>query len=337
MSKKVAILSNKKFSSSRFLAENFHESLKDFDICSKIIYNIYPLKRIYPISFWLNLKNRIINYKIRNKLLYLISDYFWLQKLRKYDLIVLSEPIPNAFWHDYLGIEYLKKKTNIPIVLLEVYYLGNAPSQIKKLKERSDPLFERYDYYLSVSDRTETKVPLSDSWTKIGLKLNSTSLFPQKKDLFAIIDFPQKGYEQERTIQVEVLKSLDIKYLELNKYYTFSEIRRLYQKASLLFIQSPEAFGLPIAECLACGSAVFTKETNWPMSWLLADNKQYLPDCFYVYHNKAKLYNMLQSFKKEYNPQETPVMISKIFKQHYPDFYFGNVDGIKKFIARFNL
>lgn len=273
------------------------------------------------LSFHFWLKEKLFNY---------LKDYFTLKMLKKFDAIIVSECIPNGFLKRMYNVERFKKIINKPIVFYEVYYLGNGPTQIAKLQAAGDALLERYDFHLSVSDVTEIKHVPSFKWYPIGLYARSWGLQPfPKKELVAIIDFLQPGYEEYRKSQISALKKTGIKYISLEKPYTISDIRNLYQGAALFFVQFPEAFGLPILECFCCGCQVFTPYSGWPMSWRLNENPSIhgegiLPSCFTVYGDEHGLIDKLNEFKKKYNNTESPKKVFQTFIDHYPAFYNGN-------------
>ncbi len=102
-------------------------------------------------------------------------------------------------------------------------------------------------------------------------------------------------------------------------------------------MQSPEAFGLPIAECLSCGSYVFTPDSAWPMSWRLDEAPEVhgpgnLPECFVVYRGKDDLKEKIGKIRKSFDSIKTPVTVANCFNRFYPTFYSGNQDALREFI-----
>ena len=135
----------------------------------------------------------------------------------------------------------------------------------------------------------------------------------------------------------KVLDELGIKTICLSGKYTFDQIRSIYKKSAVYFMQSYEAFGLPIAECLACGVQIFTPNSGWPMAWRLDEKPEVhgpgiLPTCFTVYDGEHDLRKKLFLFKQAYNLQMTPKIIFENFTLNYPHLYYGNQKEIIKAI-----
>ena len=300
------------------------------------------------VSTEINTLNRLVSYKNNT-----LSFHFWLwEKLHNYfsdkkiirtlkrsDAVVLCECIPNAYWKRLYNVEKLKKMIGRPVFLYEVYYLANAPSQIETLKKKKEPLLERYDGHLFVSSVTETRSDSSSNAFCIGIRAKEWDLEPlPKKDLVALVDFAQPGYELYRRIQIAQLKKAGIDYISLEKVYTIDEIRNIYRQAAIFFVQFPEAFGLPILECLCTGAQVFTPDSGWPMSWRKDENPKMhgpgeLPGCFTVYEGADDLYNKLIEFKTNFNKEDTPMKAFNSFIRHYPTFYNGDKKELQKFIV----
>lgn len=137
------------------------------------------------------------------------------------------------------------------------------------------------------------------------------------------------------------MESLGIKTIQLEGKYPIEEIRRIYNQASAFFISFPETFGLPIAECLACGAYIFSPDSSWPMSWRLDENPVsmgpgVLPDCFQIYRDKEELRNMLTVLLAQFDPEQTPLKVFNTYKANYSRFYSGNQSGIKNILDQFN-
>ena len=328
---KVAILTPSDNRSPGILADTLHHQLQKQGIETEILYGLDFMTRMVPLKdsglsfhFWLI-----------EKLRYLSKDRALFKALQIFDAIIISECSPAVFLKRLYHVEKLKKKLKKPVGLYEVYYLGNAPTQIQFLQRTNNAMLERFDFHLSVSEVTEIKQLTGNNWFSIGIEGSSWGLSPlPKKELIAIVDFVHGGNEEYRNAQIRSLKKAGIKYLSLEREYTIKEIRNIYQQASLYFMQSSEAFGLPILECLCCGCQVFTPESWWPMSWRLNENPQVhedgdLPGCFTVYHDEEQLLNELLMFKEKFDPVESPKKTFETFLKHYPAFYFGNESEIK--------
>lgn len=335
---KIAIFCRPQNASPKVLALSFTSMLTLLDIEYKI-FDIDFLARIRNVfkssSRYDSYKSRLLEV-FRN----ISDDKQILKELSSYDLIVVSESCPLAFYKDYYDIEKLKKYVKSPLALLEVYYLKNTPYQLDLLVQKKHPTADRYDWHFAVSDITEIKGAPSnqDRWSRVGLRLKEANLtYNTKKDLIALIDFPQAGNEKFREQQIQALKKNNINYIELcnDGIYSIDDIRSFYSQCSIYFIQKIEAFGLPIAELLASGAQVFCANKDWPMSWRMgvdADDKnspgEYLPDIFTIYDSSDDLERELRSFKENWNSVSTPQKIFDEFIRNYPHFYYGDMPSL---------
>lgn len=333
---KFAILTRPDYRSPRILAESLKSQIEKAGHVADVFFDIDVLTRLKNYSE----SNKSIKYHfwLRKKIKNLIKDSFLHYKLRNYDAIIISECTPNGFWRDLYHVEKFRAIIKKPIIYHEVYYLGNAPTQIDKLKKEGDATIERYDYHLAVTDVTEIRSVSNDKWTYIGLDMSDWNFSYKHKDEFVVlVDFIQDGYEKYQEEQIKVLEDLKIKYIVLKERYTIDEIRKIYKRSSVFFLQFPEAFGMPIAECLASGVQIFTPNSGWPMSWRLDENPEVhgpgkLPECFTVYDDGADLKKKLLSFKQQYDLKESPQQIFDNFLYHYPHLYYGNQEGISQLL-----
>jgi hypothetical protein len=304
-------------------------------IDAEIIFSIDTLSRLegykeskLSFHFWL-----------RKKIAHWLNDRRVIKVLKQSDAVVISECIPNAFWKKLYHVEKLKAIIKKPVFIFEVYSLGNAPTQIQLLEDNNDALLDRYDGHLFVSPVTEIKEQhLNFNAFCIGLDAKSWNLQPLvKKELLALVDFAQPGFEIYRETQISQLKKAGIPFIALENRYTIEEIRNIYRQVSIYFMQSSEAFGLPILECFCTGAQVFTPDSAWPMSWRLNENPEIhgpgiLPRCFTIYKGEDDLLQKLLEFKEYFNPVETPIQVFNVFFKTYPTFYIGNSIELKRFI-----
>ena len=330
----IAIITRPDYRSPRILAQSLKLQIEKAGGKAEVFFNIDVLTRLHNYS---QSKNKInFHFWLRRKVLNYRRDKKVLAELKKFDAVVISECSPNAFWRHLYDIEKLKKILKRPVLFYEVYFLENAPTQIEALRKSGDALTERYDCHLAVSDVTEIRTKPGANWKCIGLDLSETGLAPKvKKEFIALVDFKQPGYEKYQDEQLQVLKQLGIKTIILNGRYSIEEIRNLYRQASVFFMQFPEAFGLPLSECLASGVQIFTPDSSWPMSWRLDEAPEVhgpgiLPECFTVYSNPEELVKRLKDFLESYDLAETPLKIFRTFTNYYPHFYFGNQLAIKE-------
>lgn len=335
---KIAILTRPDYRSPRVLAESLKIQLEDQGIDVKIFEEINVLSRLvsckksnYSFHFWL-----------QRKLTYFFKDKKIISELKKFDAVIVSECAPNGFLKSLYNVEHFKRILQKPVGVYEVYYLGNAPTQLENLRKNNEAYLSRYDFHLSVSAVTEIKCKLTSNWYPIGINAQSWGIKPMpKKELVAILDFVFPGNEKIRESQISALEKADIKYIILDRPYTFTEIRQLYQQSAIYFMQSYEAFGLPLLECICGGAQVFTPASWWPMSWRLNENPTIhgegtLPACFTLYDDEDQLLKKLIAFKENYNLAETPKLKFNELLAHYPDFYKGNVIELKRMIADLN-
>lgn len=336
---KIAIITRPENRSPKNLAESLKNQLNKISISSFIYEDIQIVSNLNRL--YIKKENKFIS--IYNCIKYYIPTKIFLRKLKKYDILIISECIPNAFIKNLYNIELLRKIINKPILLYEVYYLGNAPTQIHNLNLTGNPTFSRYDWHLSVTNLTEIKSRNLQNWSCIGIDLTYTGLSPIfRSDLYVLVDFPQRGFEKYRQNQIEILRKNNIKTIILEGEYSFKEIRKLYQNAAAFLMQSYEAFGVSIAECLSCGTQIFTPDSSWPMSWRLDENPQIhskgqLADCFTVYDNPEDFEIKIKKYLKNYNPYETPKKVFQEFVKYYPNHFYGNVSELEKVINMFKV
>ena len=335
---KIAILTRAAYRSPRILAEGLSVMLQQLQVDSQIFYGANEmLMRLLPLNekpaHWHN----NLQFRIRNKIKFYKRDRQLLQQLKDFDCIVLSECIPNALWRNFFSIETLRAHLpGKPLLLYEVYFIDNAPIHKRMWLDANDFGADRFDYNLAVSDVTEVRGQPNHRWSSIGMNMESIGLaHGAQTSLTAVVDFEQPGYEVYRKQQIAALKKAGIDTICLEGSYTSTEIRAIYKKAGLFFMAFPETFGLPIAECLACGAYVFTPSSAWPMSWRLDADPMpwapgHLPPCFKVYASTDDLDKQLQLLKTNWDAQATPKQVAADFLQYYPDFYYGNKKALQR-------
>jgi len=333
---KIAIISGPENGSPKVLATTLESFIKSVGHQPKVFFKSKAIKRLNKrcqgcnkVLWWIY---RTIHY---------LNDQLFFIHLRRYNAIVVCDWTPNAFLKGVYDIKKMKILTKgKPILYYAVQYLGNAPTQIEKLKSGGHPLFEKYDWHLSVSEVTEIRQRPAPPWSHIGLYLKGTGLAPVVKEKFiAVVDYAQEGYLNYRKEQIEVLEELGIEYVSLEKKYTIEKIRKYYKSAAIYFMQSAEAFGMPIAECLATGTYIFTPDSSWPMAWRLNENPTVhgpgvLPECFVEYNGKLDLKKKIDTIKNNFDSLNTPKKVFNIFSQYYLSYYQGNAESLKCVIEK---
>jgi hypothetical protein len=313
------------------------DMLRQLGIEHKVFDNAIPfLMRLLPFSEQPKRWSNSFHFRVYNKLKYRKHDNQILSELQTYDLIILSECLPNAFWKNYLAIETLKRRLhNKPIFSYTDAFIDNAPLHQKMWFDGDDYGAERFKVNLCPSLVTEVRSEPADNWKAIGINISISNLKPTvKKEFIAVVDFEQKGYEPYREQQLAVLSKLGIKTIELKGRYPIAEIRKIYQEASIFFLAFPETFGLPIAECLASGAFIFSPNSGWPMAWRLDEKPMpwgpgVLPDCFKIYSSEQDLEAQLLKLRQVYDGSQTPFKVFETFQQYYPHFYHGDKAALK--------
>jgi hypothetical protein len=336
----IAILSRPGDCFPNIISKGLVEMLKKENVNAEVIYDAIPmLMRLLPLSKKTNHWYNNFHFRIRNKIEFYLSDKKILNRLKKFDAIILSECLPNAYWRNYYDIESLKKKLNIPI-LSYTDNIANAPLHKKMWFNNFDFNENRYFINLVPSFTVEIYNKQFQNIEEIGINISNCKLdVVEKKEFVALLDFLQPGYESYRHEQKRALEKLGIQTIELFGHYTVEEIRELYRKASMFFMSFPETFGLPIAECLSTGCMIFTPSSSWPMAWRLNEDAKpwgegILPECFQVYYNENTLIDKLHKFREEYHFKETPLKINEIFMEKYAKFYYGKQDVLKSVIIK---
>lgn len=334
---KIAIITKPTFASPRVLSSCLAAYLHERNYEVSIIYKINFFKRLLDFSLVQNKYNLLAwyGYKMINS----YQDWLLARQLRKFDLLIIAETSPKCYLKDeYDFVRGKKILNNIPIVYHGVYYLGNAPTILDIFEKEGQNNASIFDWHLVVSAVTEIRSAPFPPWSQVGMYLKSTGLKPTvKSQTFAVVDFERKGREQIRNEQIQVLESLGIPYVALSGTMSVDEIREIYKKATYYFIQFPESFGLPIAECLSCGAYIFMPDSSWAMAWRLDENPGIhgpgvLAECFVVYGEKENLKLKLEEMEKSYDLEETPRFVFDIFLKHYRSYYEGNEEQFNLFI-----
>jgi hypothetical protein len=318
--------------------------LNELGVENKIFYEGVPmLMRLLPMRKKTKRWHNNFLFRLRNKLTHYRSDKQLLKTLGQYDAIIISECYPNAFWRNYFALDELKRAYRGRLISYTESPLDAAPLNKFRHLDGDDYDESIYDFNLFVTDIMEVKKKMDPNQAVVGVNIsNNTVLAPaRKKDFLAVLDFAQPGFEKYRQVQLKTLEKLGIKTIQLEGRYPIEEIRRIYSEASAFFLSFPETFGLPIAECLACGAYIFSPESSWPMSWRLDDQPVsmgpgILPDCFQIYRDQDELQVKLTRLIKEYDPELSPLNVFKTFTINYSHFYSGNQKGLLDVIRQLN-
>jgi hypothetical protein len=262
------------------------------------------------------------------------------EKIQKADLIILTAHIPNNFLQSHFSmIEDIRRETDVPIVNYDLVYLPTRLFWKNKIKEANSGqmLMDRYDWYLAVSYVSEEGLKGDyHPFHHIGLDITHPDLRVSPKEFVAILDFPQKGFEAERTLQLEVLRELNIPFITLKSPLSKSDLFAIYRKGALFFLSFRESFGLPIVENQLCGNKIVTPYKHWVPSHQLKmdytqDGEGALNNNFLVYNNdKETLKKMLLAEQKKYNPEQ----VYEDFKKDYPHNFGINAAALNDFLHK---
>jgi len=336
---KIAIITSGKVGSPKVLSSCLHASLKEQGIQADLFNRIDVFKRLVDPS-QLGQKYHPALWSIY-RLCFLLPDRLFIRKLNSYDAIIIVETSPYGFLrHSYNFAKLRQKLRNTPLLYYGVYYLGNAPTMVKYLKENNHYSIDLFDWHLAVCEVTEIRQKPQAPWSQIGLHLKSTDLRPDPKEgLLGLVDFARPGFEEMRDAQIQVLKKLKIPYVALEGKYSIEEIREIYRKATFYFMQSGESFGVPLAECLSCGCYIFTPDSSWPMAWRLDQQPQIhgpgtLADCFVLYRNKTDLEEKLRRLAETYDLENTPKQVFDFFSSQYPYYYESNKKAMQEVLDK---
>jgi hypothetical protein len=335
--RRIAIFSRPGGCFPNIIAQGLSAMLNNLGIDNKIFYNGIPfLMRLLPLTETPKRWDNSLHFRIYNKIRNYKADKDFINEINLYDIVVIAECLPNALWHNYLAIERFRQIYKGRLISYSDGPISSAPLHKKMLMHSDDASEERYDYNWFLTDSIEFKYdPDLSRQAVIGLNLAYTGLTPvPRKSFKAVVDFEQPGYESYRQVQLDVLNELGIETVVLNGRYAIEEIRKIYSDAAIFFMSFPETFGMPIAECLSCGTGIFTPDSSWPMIWRLNEDRLpwgqgTLPNCFHVYHSKENLKNKLQLFMDHFDPLQTPFNINEIFLLNYRNLYSGDENALK--------
>lgn len=331
---KVAILTRPDFRSPRILAESLQSQLEEQRVSVDIFYEIGILRRL--VRF--NESKLNFHFWLRDKYSHYLNDRKIINTLFSYDVIIICECIPNGFLKRMYNVERLKKVLQKPVLFYEVYYLGIIPQMLNVLDKTKEALLDRYEMHLSVSEVNDVKQYPSYKWFSVGLLAKGFNLYPKpKKEFIAIVDFAREDYNHYREFQIRALKRAGIKYVLLEKEYSFEEIRNIYMEGALFLIQFPEAFGISILECLCCGTQIFTPP-KWTLAWRISVEDSWgdgaLANCFTEYIDEDDLFKKLIDFKNNFDLIQTPKNVFEIFLSNYPQYYYGKEEEIIRLLKR---
>ena len=252
---KVAILARPQFRSARFLAESLRRMLGRLGVRADIFLDGLE---------WLTTTGSGPS-GMRQRLRALRAQRA-IKSLAGYDLFIVSDTV-DVFREE---VDFsLLRRFGKPILMYEVFFVPGAKYWLERLPHAA---FDKFDGYLSVSSIHGCAPVCDKPLDIIGLDLQPRHPYLARKPTFSIlVDFPRKGYEEQREIQLEALRKLDIEPVLMEGEYTFDEIEHVYRAVSASFVSFPEAFGVPIVQLQQYGAYIFSPERMWVMRHALLD------------------------------------------------------------------
>jgi hypothetical protein len=349
---KILILSNNENSYVKPLSDGLAKAISSLGYACEVVENGHLLLNKHNSGAFF--KKYLSNFvkKIASKLLkkyFKIEQNEWItaqkrllfkEKVKNADLIILTAHIPNNFLLSHFSmIEDIRNEYAVPIVNYDLVYLPTRSFWKEKIKaaNTSKILMDRYDWYLAVSYVSEEGLKGDyQPFHHIGLDVTHPDLRVSPKEFVAIIDFPQKGFEAERNLQLEVLRELNIPFIKLESPLSKSDLFAVYRKGALFFLSFRESFGLPIVENQLCGNKIVTPYKHWVPSHQLKndyseDGEGSLNNNFLVYNNdKETLKKLLLLEQKNYNPTQ----VYEDFKKDYPHYFSINAAALNNFLHK---
>ena len=343
---KIVIFASDAYNYRKPIADGLYRNLKELgqDVC--IFYDgIHWLNKMNLFKLFLTDLYRFYkNFKAKRPL-YIYRFWsiltFWFRnskRIKDADCIIVVDNCPNVFYRRKVSnIEWLRKKFNKIVVNYDLHYLPNQGWFSRIMKDNPENFgLERFDWFLPASLVTEYALPkdLPCIYNNIGFDIKSNDLHPAQKEFVALLDFPRKGYENERDLAKSALKKTNTKYIELSGLYTRDEIRKIYRESSIYFISCRESFCLPVLETQLCGCKVFTPYAEWLPAHFI-DKSVYVRGSgklgrnFEVYQNDFDLLvSKIEKAKNEFDPEQ----VIKDFKEDYPKYYSIDKSELQNFL-----
>jgi len=306
--------------------------LQKLNLCKVLLFDI--------IKFFKNFsqkKRKLYQYRFINLLLF---SKRYKKEILNSDCIIVVDNCPSVFYRNNLKrIEELRKVYSGSIVNYDLHYLPNQGWYSKIIKHNQFNFgLERFDWYLPASLVTEYALPINipKIYSNIGFNIRSNDLYPQQEQFLALLDFPRKGYEEERELQKQALKETNTPYIELNSRLNTTEIREIYRKTSLYFISCRESFGLPVLEVQLCGGLIVLPYSAWLPAHFLDKNiyekgPGRLGTNFIIYKNDLEiLKKKICDAKIKFNANQN---LNNFIKE-YPNYYDINKKQLKDFLNK---
>jgi len=320
---RVAILTRPHYRSQRFLAEGLARMLVRLGIeCDVYLHGITWLEAA---------ANRTTSLRDRTRALLAKRQ---LARMAQYDIFILSDAM-RAF-SDAVNLQPIRALQK-PILHYEVFYMGGSPYWLSRLPKDS---LRKFDAYLVVSDIHQCAPIAPEKVFRVGLDLLPKQPFLSKRSEFiALLDFPRRDYEENRAIQENALRQLDITTITLNGEYSFKQIESAYQQSCVAFVSFHEAFGVPIAQLQHYGSYIASPDPAWiPRHALLPagsvfddDANPGFTDNFRFYRDENDLVGHLRELRDIYDA----ATVRSRFLGQQKEYAQGRIDRLWEAIRQF--
>lgn len=346
---KIVVFADKSYTFVKPKADGIVETLRDMGCDVDVWYDgNYWLNKVSVVkSFFLDIYRLYKNIMAQNRNLYLYRFWslltFYSKKrkkaLKECDVIIVVSNCPSIFMpNSFPRLDYLRKQYNKPIVIYDSHFLPNQGWwKYISMKDGHYGL-ERYDWYLVVGLVREFAIPVEipKIYHEIGMDITSEELKPEQDEFIALVDFKRDNQAENYSMVISTLEELGIKYIALDGKYTKSQIRSIYRKCAIYFVNFRESFGLPIVELQLCGAKIFTPSIDWCPAHFLdkslyVESSGKLGSNFVCYENDREiLKEKILMVKEQFNPQK----VLDSFKKEYPNYYRINREELCDFLSK---
>jgi hypothetical protein len=265
------------------------------------------------------------------------------KKLSSFDAVIVCAHMPETLAkRSYKGIDILTRELPIPIINYDLCFWATRGTWCQRVISEPEfggfAGFDRFDYYIAVSNISEFPVQKNVNWplAVVGGDFRSAELYPEQTDFRVLIDFERNDYLGERHIQIRTLEKLQIPYTVLSGTYSHSELYKIFRKHSVYFLAHRESFGLPIVELQLCGCYIFLPYTSWAPSHYIekspyAAGEGSLNKNFILYNNDTNtLEEKLGTIRNNYDPTD----VIAEFSATQPRFLHGDIATLKNVVVQ---
>ena len=312
---RVAIVTRDRFRSPRYLALGLQRMLRRLDVQADCF--------LHGIGWLDTICNRQASR--RHRLKAALADV-WLQYLRRYDLIIVSDTVGLARDTALLA---LLRRLGKPLFFYEVFALAGSRHFLDRFPPDAVSQFDAYLVSSAIHDDTPVNGP---PIFEIGLELLEAPTQRRERPALAMIDFERQGYERERAEQLAALRAVGMPDFSLQGEYSFSEIVTEYQRTSVAFLAFPEAFGVPIAQLQNQGALIASPQRHWakrhallPAGSVFQDDAPFTEN-FIFYDGEQDLAQQLQARVAGADP----AAVAQRFRTQQPHLAEGRLPALRE-------